>query len=73
MNGKGELTHVAQYFSPPIVRDVYFDRCRPIGGRFVAGLLGSTLPGVPMTGIVSEGLGLSIFENGRETHFENLK
>lgn len=73
LNEIGEITHVAQYFSPPIVREAYFDRRRPVGGRFVAGLFGSALSGVLMTGIVSEGLGLSVFENGQETHFEILK
>lgn len=73
LNGKGELTHAAQYFSPPIERRSYFDRSRLVGGRFVAALFGSAIPEVTMTGIISEGNGLSIFENGQEVHFEELK
>jgi hypothetical protein len=70
LNENGGLTHVAQYFSPPILKDAYFDRSRLVGGRFVAALFGSAITGVEMTGIVSDGHGLSIFKNGREVHFE---
>lgn len=70
LNKKGELTHVAQYFSPPIVQEACIDRSRLVGGRFVAALFGSAISGVTMTGIVSEGHGLSIFKNGKEVHFE---
>jgi len=73
LNEVGMITHIAQYFSPPIALDVHLDRSRPIGGRFVASIFGSTIPEVLMTGIASEGHGLSIFENGHETHFEMLK
>jgi hypothetical protein len=73
LNNKGELTHVAQYFSPPIVKEVYFDRSRPVGGRFLAALFGSAISGVTMTGIVSQGHGLSIFKNGEEVHFEEYQ
>lgn len=73
INKKGELTHVSQYFSPPIIRDASFDRYRLVGGRFVAALFGSSIPGVIMTGIVSEGHKLSIFENGQEVHYKELK
>lgn len=70
LNKKGELTHVAQYFSPPIVQEACFDKSRLVGGRFVAALFGSAISSVIMTGIVSEGHGLSIFKNGKEVHFE---
>ena len=73
LNKKGGLTHVAQYFSPPIVKEVCFDRSRPVGGRFLAALFGSTISGVRMTGIVSQGHGLSIFKNGEEVHFEEYQ
>ncbi|AQQ67570.1 hypothetical protein Mag101_07875 [Microbulbifer agarilyticus] len=66
----GKLTHAAQYFSPPIVRDAFFDKSRIVGGRFVAALYGSAITGVAMTGIVSSGHGLSIFKNGQEVHYE---
>jgi hypothetical protein len=70
LNKKGKLTHVAQYFSPPIVQEAYFDKSRFVGGRFAAALFGSAISSVIMTGIVSEGHGLSIFKNGKEVHFE---
>lgn len=73
LNKKGELTHVAQYFSPPIVQEACIDRSRLVGGRFVAALFGSAISGVIMTGIVSEGHGLSIFKNGKEVHFEEYQ
>ena len=73
LNTKGELTHAAQYFSPPIVRTASFDKSRLVGGRFVAALFGSAITGVAMTGIVSEGHGLSIFKNGKEVHYEECQ
>lgn len=73
LDESGCITHVAQYFSPPIIQKTELDRSRPIGGRFVASLYGSAIEGVLMTGIVSAGHGLSIFEKGKETHFEVLK
>lgn len=73
VNQKGELTHIAQYFSPPIVQEAYFDRSRLVGGRFVAALFGSAISGVLMIGIVREGHGLSIFKNGKEVHFEECQ
>ena len=73
LNNNGDLTHVAQYFSPPIVQEAYFDRSRLVGGRFVAALFGSAISNVIMTGIVSEGHGLSIFKNGKEAHFEEYQ
>jgi hypothetical protein len=72
INGTGKLTHVAQYFSPPIVREAGFDRRRVVGGRFVAALFGSAIPGVLMTGIVGVKSGLSIFSNGEEVIYEEL-
>ena len=73
MNENWEITHTAQYFSAPIVREVCFDRSRLVGGRFVAALFGSSISGVVKTGIVSEGHGLSIFESGREVYYEELQ
>lgn len=70
LNKKGELTHIAQYFSPPIVQEACFDKSRLVGGRFVAALFGSAIPSVIMIGIASEGHGISIFNNGQEVHFE---
>tara|TARA_R110000850_G_scaffold253692_1_gene378915 strand:+ start:154 stop:375 length:222 start_codon:yes stop_codon:yes gene_type:complete len=72
MNRSGKLTHFAQYFSPPIVREAVLDRHRLVGGRFVAALFGSAIPGVLMTGIVGLNSGLSIFRNGEEVVYEEL-
>lgn len=73
LNEEGELTHVAQYFSPPVAQGVYFDRSRIVGGRYVAALFGSSIPEVIRTGIVSERHGLSIFESAQEVYFEELQ
>jgi hypothetical protein len=67
-----QLTHVAQYFSPPIITDARIDRTKKFGGRYMAALFGSALPNVSLCGIVSNGLGLAIFCRGEEVHFEAL-
>lgn len=64
------IIRVAQYFSPPIIRGARIDRTRLIGGRYVAALFGSALPGVDSTGVASATLGVSIFEHGRDVTFE---
>ncbi|MDV5393033.1 hypothetical protein [Shewanella xiamenensis] len=73
LNRKGEITHVAQYFSPPIIKEVRIDNVRPVGGRFVAALFGSAIPDVIMTGVISERHGLSIFVDGKEVYFEEAQ
>ena len=60
---------IAQYFSPPIVRGIALDRNRHFGGRYVAALFGSVLPGVRATGIASRDFGIAIFEQGHEIWF----
>ncbi|MCA6969766.1 diadenylate cyclase [Pectobacterium carotovorum] len=69
----GNITHIAQYFSPQVIPNIWFDRSRFVGGRFVAALYGSFIEEIKFTGIVSEGGRLSIFENGKETHYEELQ
>jgi hypothetical protein len=64
------LKLVAQYFSPPIVTAIALDRSRLFGGRYVAALFGSALPGVQLTGIASRDFGIAIFEQGAEKLFE---
>ena len=73
LNESGNVTHTAQYFSPQIIHDVWFDRSRIVGGRFVAALYGSCIAEIKFTGIVSEGGRLSIFSNGKEIHYEELQ
>lgn len=61
------ITSLSQYFSPPVVPDLTIDRSHPFGGRFLAALFGSTLPGVMATGIATTTLGVVTFANGRVT------
>ncbi|HDU8673729.1 TPA: DNA integrity scanning protein DisA nucleotide-binding domain protein [Morganella morganii subsp. morganii] len=69
----GNVTYIAQYFSPQIIENISFDRSRFVGGRFVAALYGSCIDEIKLTGIVSEGNSLSIFEAGKEIYHEELQ
>jgi len=60
------LIYLAQYFSPPIVPSAPIDRSKRFGGRYLAALFGSALPGVLATGIVSRDFGIAVFRDGRE-------
>jgi len=60
------LTHISQYFSPPIVLDLEVERIRVVGGRYMAALFGSCLTNILMTGIVTRNNGVIIFEDGSE-------
>lgn len=66
------LTQVAQYFSPPIIRNAKIDRTKQFGGRYLAAQFGSALPGVILCGVASNGFGLAIFQSGVEVHFEQF-
>jgi DNA integrity scanning protein DisA with diadenylate cyclase activity len=68
-----QLTRVAQYFSPPIVPDAQIDRSKRFGGRYLAALFGSEIPGVLVSGIASVGFGIAVFRGGKEVSFEGLK
>lgn len=57
---------VAQYFSPPIVHGAAIDRGKRFGGRYVAALFGSAIPGVVATGVASRDFGLAVFQDGVE-------
>ncbi len=65
------LTHVSQYFSPPIVSTVKKNHSRIIGGRYMAGIFGSCLTGVLYVGVVTKKHGVIIFENGVEIFSQN--
>ncbi|MCP2223561.1 MULTISPECIES: hypothetical protein [Bradyrhizobium] len=69
LSTKWQLTRVAQYFSPPLVPTAEIDRSKRFGGRYLAALFGSSIDGVILTGIASEGLGIVIFCDGREIRF----
>ncbi|WP_175857269.1 hypothetical protein [Burkholderia anthina] len=68
-----KLTKVAQYFSPSIVATAEIDWSRQFGGRYLAALFGSALPNVKATGIVSNGFGLALFQDGKEIYFEGAQ
>lgn len=64
------IQKVAQYFSPPAQSGLAIDRSKPIGGRYLAAQFGSALPGVYLSGIASETLGIAVFQDGIEVLFE---
>lgn len=66
------LLEVAQYFSPPAQEGLSIDRTKPIGGRYLAAQFGSAIPGVYMSGIASETLGVAVFKGGAEVLFEAI-
>lgn len=61
-----ELLRTSQYFSPPIIADLPVDSDRKLGGRYMAALFGSALPGVLASGVASREYGVAVFENGQE-------
>lgn len=71
LNSQLEITHVSQYFSPPIIKDIKLKRKDGFGGRYLAALFGSCIHGVILTGVSSNNFGLSIFENGIEIYHED--
>jgi hypothetical protein len=61
------LTHIAQYFSPPIVKNlVTKHRNELFGCRYLAAQFGSCLKGVMATALVSNSYGCVLFVNGVE-------
>lgn len=60
-----KLTHRNQYFAPPIPADLRLTDKGNFGARYVSALLGSLLPNVICTGIVSERDGVVVFEDGK--------
>lgn len=73
LDESGNITCIAQYFSPQIIQKISFDRSRLVGGRFVAALYGSCIAEIKITGIISERDRLSIFEAGKEVYYEELQ
>lgn len=64
-----KIERVAQYFSPPIVSVVHIDRQKRFGGRYLAALFGSLVPGVLITGIASRHFGVAVFCQGVESYY----
>jgi len=60
------ILRLGQYFSPPIIHHASIDRTRRFGGRYLAALFGSAIPGVVATGIASCDFGIAVFRNGQE-------
>jgi hypothetical protein len=63
LSAEMELTHICQYFSPPIQSNVSVDYAK--GGRFRAAQYGSCLEGVLATGVIGEEYGPFIFIKGK--------
>lgn len=60
------ILRLGQYFSPPIIHNASIDRTRRFGGRYLAALFGSAIPGVVATGVASCDFGIAIFREGKE-------
>jgi hypothetical protein len=65
-----KISAVAQYFSPPIPANPQVRWDRKFGGRYLAAQFGSALPGVELCGIATRSLGIAVFKDGHEIHFE---
>lgn len=63
-----KMSHVAQYFSPPIISNANVDYSKSLGGRFMAALFGSHVQGVLLTGILTKSNGIIIFESGNTVY-----
>ena len=59
-----EMTHVSQFFSPPLEAAHYSVSDPPIGARHMAAMLGSTLPTVDVTALLTKRGDLILFKNG---------
>ena len=61
----GHLTHLSQYFAPPIVRSLLVEsRSSQHGGRYRAAQYGSCLPDVVVSGVLSRHYGPTLFVDG---------
>lgn len=63
-----QFTHTNQYFAPPLPSKAsqYSKAKKTCGARYMSAQLGSLLPMVSCTGIVSDSEGIVIFEDGLE-------
>lgn len=62
INGEGVLTHVAQFFSPPVNK--YLPKILGQGARTFCSQCGSNVNGVLMVGSVSSNRSIYLFEKG---------
>lgn len=70
LNSDLRIVSLTQYFSPPIPLGVLPNRSRAFGGRYLAALFGSLLPGVILIGISTPKLGIAVFKDGSEVYFQ---
>lgn len=63
INGNGVLTHVAQFFSPPVSKPM--PNILGQGARTFCSQCGSTIKGVVMVGSISSSSKIYLFENGK--------
>lgn len=70
LNSDLRIVSLTQYFSPPIPSGALPNRNRAFGGRYLAALFGSVLPGVIFTGISTPRLGIVVFKDGSEVYFQ---
>jgi hypothetical protein len=62
-----EIMSLSLYFSPPIIRSAVIPHpAQKLGGRYLAALFGSALPGVIAAGVASSHYGVVIFKDGME-------
>ena len=59
-----ELTHISQFFSPPVVDDPKISIGYNHGARYRAAQFGSCIPDIVVTGVLSNNYGAIIFRNG---------
>lgn len=64
INQDGKLTHVAQYFVPPVVKGI--EPNPDHGVRTYSSICGSTLKGVLFIAAICTNLQIFIFENGKD-------
>ena len=64
---KFHLTHISQYFSTPIVKNVELEF--HYGSRYRTAFYGSFLPGVSACGVLSKNYGPTIFVKGKKVEF----
>lgn len=72
LNSDLRIVSLTQYFSPPIPPGILPNRSRAFGGRYLAALFGSLLPGVIFTGISTPRLGIVVFKDGSEVYFQEV-
>lgn len=62
MNEKGELTHISQYYVPPIKKNIYPNQKH--GVRTYSAACGSTMRGVKCIGLISSNNDIYIYKDG---------